>query len=281
MSQYAFYLQKKKSNPETRFIFDRKSMFNHNGYELENVFGITEKNNSTDFLLFLLFRILRVRKFSFLTTPIRKVLGFFNITLVKENHNYDYDESLLKKSKGLTFYYGGWHSEKYFKSNENEVRASFKFREVSTEIKEIANKIENTNSVSIHVRRGDFMNAENWSIFGSVCTIDYFKEAINKMNNLLENPHYFIFSNDIDWVKQNLSFENFTIIDCNKGKNSWIDMMLMSKCKHNINSNSTFSWWGSWLNKNEDKNIIVPHYFMNNLITKDFYPSSWTKLKDY
>ena len=281
MSQYAFYLEKKKSNPKAIFMFDKKSIFNHNGYELENVFGIKDKITFTDFLLFFLFRILRFKRNSSFTKPIRGLLQFFNISLVCENENYDYDEKLLKKSKGITFYYGGWHSEKYFKSNENEVKASFEFLNIDVESEKIINKIENTNSVSIHVRRGDFMNEENWSIFGSVCTVEYFKEAINKIDNLLENPHYFVFSNDITWVKENLNFKNFTIVDCNKGKDSWKDMMLMSKCKHNINSNSTFSWWGAWLNRNEDKLVIVPYYFCNNLSTKDFYPNTWIKLEDY
>lgn len=283
MSQYAFYLQKKSINKSTRFIFDKKSMFDHNGYELDEVFNINYKDTFENILLYILFRILGVKKVSFISIPLIKVLNFIGIRLVNEKDNYDFDESLLKSKKGITFYYGGWHSEKYFTEIKENVLNTFKFKSIENDIQllELMAEIKNTNSVSIHIRRGDFLNEINMKTFGSVCTKDYFRTAMNKISHLVDNPHFFVFSNDVKWVKENFKSDSVTIVDFNKSKASWKDMFLISSCNHHINSNSTFSWWGSYLNMNVQKTVIVPRYFINNLETKDFYPDNWLKIVDY
>ena len=88
----------------------------------------------------------------------------------------------------------------------------------------------------------------------------------------------YIFSDDMDWVKNNISISNALYIDWNKSENSWQDMYLMSQCKHNIIANSTFSWWGAWLNQNPNKLIIAPKKFLNTIETPDLIPSDWIKL---
>lgn len=281
MSQYAFYLQKKKIDNSTRFIFDKRSHINHNGYELGRVFNIELEKTLSNSILFLLFRILTIKKYPYFSKPLIKTLNFFGIRLFEESENYDFDEVLLKPSKGIRFLYGGWHSEKYFNSNRNQVLKAFKLKVEDKENLDHLEKIKKTESVSIHVRRGDYMKGIHFEMYGSVCTKGYFEVAIDKINKMLEKPHFFVFSNDLQWVKENFVMERCTFVDCNKAKDSWKDMYLMSNCKYNINSNSTFSWWGSYLNCNESKVVIIPHYFVNNLETKDFYPSSWLRIKDY
>ncbi|TDX09275.1 alpha-1,2-fucosyltransferase [Flavobacterium sp. S87F.05.LMB.W.Kidney.N] len=281
MSQYAFYLQKKKLDKSTRFIFDKRSHISHNGYELERVFNIEVKETVVNSILFLLFRILTIKKHPYFSKPLIKLLNFFGITLFEESANYDFDESLLKSSKGIRFLYGGWHSEKYFESNKKQVLETFKLEVEDVENLSHLEQIKKTESVSIHVRRGDYMKGINFEMYGSVCTKGYFENAIDKINQLVEKPHFFVFSNDLNWVKENFVMDRCTFIDCNNGKDSWKDMYLMSNCKYNVNSNSTFSWWGSYLNTNNSKEVIVPNYFVNNLETKDFYPSNWLKIKDY
>jgi len=283
MSQYALYLQKKAIDESTRFIIDKRFLSNHNGYELDNVFNIDYKDNFINSILFLLFRILCVKKYPLVSKPILKFFNFLGVSLLEENKNYDYDEKLLKSSKGIRFLYGGWHSEKYFIHYKQQIADVYKFNidQTDTILQKYLNKIKMLNSVSIHVRRGDYMKGQNFELFGSVCTQEYFKVAINEIHKKVDNPHFFIFSNDIKWVKENLKINNYTIVDCNNGKNSWKDMFLISNCKHNINSNSTFSWWASWLNINEDKLVLVPQYFINNFETKDFYPAHWKKIIHY
>ncbi|UTN04632.1 alpha-1,2-fucosyltransferase [Flavobacterium bizetiae] len=281
MSQYGFFLRKRKIDNSTSFIFDKRSHINHNGYELDRVFNIQYKETLINSVLFLLFRILTIKKYPYFSKPIIKVLNLFGITLVEESANYDFNESLIKPSKGIRFLYGGWHSEKYFDVNQNEILDTFKLKvEDDVNVRHLE-EIKNCESVSIHVRRGDYMKGIHFEMYGSVCTKGYFETAIKKINEMVVNPHFFVFSNDLQWVKDNFVLDRCTFIECNNGKNSWKDMHLMSNCKHNINSNSTFSWWGAWLNQSNDKIVIVPKYFVNYLETKDFYPQSWIKISDY
>lgn len=283
MSQYAFYLNKKKLDSSTRFIFDRRSLSTHNGYELKRAFGIEYTESISDRLLFYIFRFLLIERIQIVSRPLKYILKTFGIVVINERPNYDFDAEIIKPARGIRFFYGGWHSEKNFNDVKNLVISTFKFcKTKQNEIEvNLLEEIRNTNSVSIHVRRGDFLTGINKELYGSICTPEYFKEAIKKILSLVENPHFYVFSNDVDWVKTNLNYENLTVVDFNHGQNSWIDMYLMSKCKHNINSNSTFSWWGAWLNSNPGKIIVVPQYFLNNVVTKDFYPEKWLKITGY
>lgn len=283
MSQYAFFLQKKSINKSTRFMFDRRSAGAHNGYELCRIFGIDFKETFSDKLLFLLFRILEIKKIPVLSKPLIGILNFLGMRIVREKENYDFDESNMNHSRGIRFYFGGWHSEKYFKSNKSQILDAFDFKIDSDDepVLQTLDHIKRTNSVSIHVRRGDYLSEKNMHTFGAVCTKAYFDAAVNKIESLIDTPHFFIFSNDVAWVKANFKYGNITIIDYNKGNDSWKDLFLMSSCKHNINSNSSFSWWGAWLNLNEDKIVIAPRFFINNLDTKDIYPGDWLQLTDY
>jgi hypothetical protein len=278
MSQYAFYLQKKKYGPATQYInFCRV----HNGAELERVFNIKQKHNAVQNVLYALFRLLLSRKIP-LRTLIKLFFKVFNIRITDENFDYNFKENYLKSSSGINFYYGGWPSENYFNSVSNCVKQAFKFT-VPQDYENAAHiaSINNSNSVAMHVRRGDYLNEENINNFGKVCTLGYFEKAIATINSSVINPHFFIFSNDVEWVKNNLKMESVTYVTCNSGNNSWKDMYLMSICKHNIISNSTFSWWGAWLNNHDSKMIISPSRYLNNDIKTDFYPESWIKLSDY
>jgi len=276
MSQYSFYLAKKKINPSTYAIsFCR----DHNGLELESVFGISFDASVKQRFLHILFRLLLTDKFGAISGGLRKVFNFFNIKIQKENYDYAFKSEYLNPSKGVTFYYGGWHAPAYFKEVEQKLSNSFKFIEPSdSKNQKIVNKIKNMNSISIHIRRGDYINSANIDLFGGVCTLDYYQDAINLLVNQIKDCHFFIFSNDMKWVQDNLKLDNVTYVDHNCGVNSWKDMYLMSLCNHNIIANSTFSWWGAWLNKNQRKIVISPNKFLNDDIYTEVYPSTWTKL---
>jgi hypothetical protein len=283
MSQYAFFLKQKEIASSTKYIFSEKSQKIHNGYELDKVFGIKYSNTFINRSLFLLFKILNYKKKSKLIKLIQESLKKLNIKTLNEGDNYEFDPNNILPSKGITFYEGGWHSVKYIKDIEKEIANAyiFKIDKISNENSQVLKIIKKCNSVSIHIRRGDFLNEENYEKFGKVCTLNYFKKAIEKTSALIKNPHFFIFSNDINWAKNNFHGEQFSFVDININENSWIDMFLISNCKHNICSNGSFSWWAAWLNKNPAKIVIVPKYFISNRYVKDIYPENWIKLSDY
>lgn len=176
---------------------------------------------------------------------------------------------------------GYWQSERYFKEFSNIIRADFEFKApISASNNELAVQIVNTNAVSMHIRRGDYIsNKKNTSIY-SVCSLDYYRLAIATVTEKVTNPVFYIFSDDIPWVKSNLTIKAHNVfVDHNKGAESYNDMRLMSLCQHNIIANSSFSWWGAWLNKNPEKIVIAPNkWFSNNTNDADLIPENWIRL---
>lgn len=277
MSQYAFYLAKKKTNSRCRFVFDPDSHNEHNGSELDKLFGIKFGDGLIDRLLS---KIIGYRK----RPKIWKILSLCGVKIFREAVNYDYDPQMLKRHRfGFNFFIGGWHSEKYFKDIREDVLDSFSFPSIksSIEYQEVLSIVENTtNSVSIHVRRGDFLTIDKNNPYqlGGVATESYYKKALSKIKEKVDSPLFFCFSNDIKWCREFFKDENVVYVTCNTGKDSWRDMYLMSLCKHHINANSTFSWWGVWLSQKEGI-TICPEKFLLNKVTKDIYPESWIKIK--
>ncbi len=147
---------------------------------------------------------------------------------------------------------------------------------------EIENLIKSVNSVSLHIRRTDFKNTKSNTTHG-ICSLEYYGEAVKFISNKLVDPHFFVFSDDINWAKENLNLPyKLTFISGNSGDKSYIDMQLMSVCKHNIIANSSFSWWGAWLNSNMNKIVIAPRmWFFNkelNIQTNDLIPDEWIRM---
>jgi hypothetical protein len=283
MSQYAFYLNKKSISKSTRFLFSKKSNNIHNGYELDNVFGIKYHDSFTNKILYFVYLVAGYNKFTFISRPVIRILKYLGITIINENDDYNFKPEYLLPSKGIKFYVGGWHSEKYFIDIRDTVLNTFQFnlKNLGEENLKVLEHIKTANSVSVHVRRGDFLDSNNFSKLGAVCTLNYFICAIEKMKSLVDSPHFFFFTNDISWVKTHFNGPNFTIINLNKNINSWKDMFLISNCSHHINSNGSFSWWSSWLSKNRHSLVIVPKNFIANKHYEDIYPENWIQLSDY
>lgn len=279
MSQYAFYLAKKKHISDCRVIFDPKSVNNHNGFELGKLFGIKLDDTFCDKCLSQFYGHILNRRI------INRLFKLTGVKIIREPKNYDYKECLLLSSPvGINFYWGGWHSERYFVSIKKEIKETFKFPIVydSQDFNEWFHRISADNSsVSIHVRRGDYLDnpSDAFYQFNGICTLDYYKKAISYMKSKIISPNFYVFSNDIDWCIQNLGNENMFYIDCNKDKNSWRDMSLMSECKHHINANSTFSWWAAWLSPYSNSIVLRPKYFIRGVETKDYYPESWVMIE--
>jgi hypothetical protein len=176
---------------------------------------------------------------------------------------------------------GYWQSPFFFSEFEEEIRKDFEFinkvENETGEIKEMLNLIESTNSVMLNVRRTDYLNTS----FHGVMGMDYLNKAKDIIEQKVENPHYFIFSDDVNWCKENINFENMTLVDHRyKGEKFGYYLQLMSKCKHFIIPNSTFAWWAAWLNTDEEKVVIAPKQWFtdNNINTADLIPSNWIRI---
>ena len=196
----------------------------------------------------------------------------------------EFDDFFLSISDNA-YLSGYFQSEKYFKKYRQELLKLFKFKYALTgDNTEIIKSIKKHNSVSIHIRRGDYVsNKEIHSVHGSL-TIKYYMKAIKLIREKLDNPHFYFFSDDIKWVEQNFNLDSQMIIAHNTGSESYRDMQLMSCCKHNIIANSSFSWWGAWLNENSEKIVISPlKWFkdpVRNSLTMDLIPVGWIRLSD-
>lgn len=176
---------------------------------------------------------------------------------------------------------GYWQSEKYFFGCSALIRKDFTFKNVLDPYNlELASIIDKTNSVSIHIRRGDYVSNLKTNANHGLCSIDYYLTAFNYITKRIESPYFFIFSDDIEWARKNISLHSpCQFISHNIGSKSYVDMQLMSLCKHNVIANSSFSWWGAWLNTNESKIVISPSkWFAVDTDVIDLIPSNWISL---
>jgi len=194
--------------------------------------------------------------------------------------DFSYDADLLNQSPPVTIE-GYWQSYKYFSDIREQLLEDFRLLVPPVDLnQELAKKISESNSVSIHIRRGDYVFNANANSYHGICGSDYYQKAIDKIESITSYPTYFIFSDDIDWCRQNLKLSKEPIfIAHNQGANSHFDMHLMSLCKHNIIANSSFSWWGAWLNTNQNKCVIAPEkWFAIEKNTSDLLPLNWLRI---
>lgn len=162
---------------------------------------------------------------------------------------------------------GYFACEKYYADILYDLREKIQFPPSGNPLnKQLAQEMEAGQSVSVHIRRGDYLNPENAAMFGNICTDKYYVEAIRVIRERVPEAHFYIFSDDIPYVKAKYKGGEYTIVDVNHGKDSFYDIWLMSRCRHNICANSTFSFWGARLNGNEDKIMIRPTIHKNSQV---------------
>ncbi|MBS1759970.1 MAG: alpha-1,2-fucosyltransferase [Bacteroidetes bacterium] len=179
-----------------------------------------------------------------------------------------------------TYLKGYWQSEKYFLPIENIIRQEFTLKpNFIQNVKDYGETIKINETVALHIRRGDYANKETLTLHG-IIPLSYYKEAVHLMQQKSPNIHLLIFSDDINWAKENLHFPNMVFVSNDMTKTAFEDLYLMSHCKHNIIANSSFSWWGAWLNNNPEKIVIAPKNWFNQgpKDTYDIYPKGWIKL---
>lgn len=196
-------------------------------------------------------------------------------------NQFHFDSNFFK-SRSSVLLIGYWQSQRYFLPIADEIRQLFTVtHQLQGENLEWANRMRNSNSVSLHVRRGDMVhNPEVAKVHGS-CSLDYYTSAAKKIADEVGAPEFFIFSDDPEWCSTHLNIGYPTyIVDNNLGNQAYLDMQLMCLCKHNIIANSSFSWWGAWLNKNPGKRVIAPRQWFNDNTknVSDLIPAEWQLL---
>jgi hypothetical protein len=175
--------------------------------------------------------------------------------------------------------FGGFQSEKYFKPIADIIRNDLSFKNFIPDNDTLAleKKILNFNSVSIHVRRGDYVNNKIYD----VCTMAYYEKAMKAIRERTADPHFYIFSDDIHWCMNQFHDPYCTFVDVQQSREDPLnDMRLMSLCKHNIIANSSFSWWAAWLNNNSQKIVICPYIWFDrsDVPIEDKMCEGWLKI---
>lgn len=211
---------------------------------------------------------------------------FGDIKIINENGHF-YNPGLFDVKENV-YLNGYWQSEKYFADIREILLSEFTLKsglleQVSTNPKlvEIKQQIQNTQSVSIHFRRGDYVSDSVTNQFHGTASLDYYEKAIAFINDRVPNPHFFLFTDDPEWV---INQDIVKKIPCTLAvtSNMHLDMHFMSQCKHNIIANSSFSWWGAWLNQNNEKTVVAPkRWFAKDELneqTIDLVPVSWMRL---
>jgi hypothetical protein len=198
---------------------------------------------------------------------------------------YNIDNLLFEKKSDVLLAFGYWQSVKYFKDFEKEIRKEFTFKysiedSNNNEIKDILNRIDSSNSVMINVRRKEYLNSSHHGVI----SVDYINKASEIIKSKVDNIEYYVFSDDIEWCKDNIKLENVHFMDKyfleDMGFKFNYYLQLMSRCKHFIISNSTFAWWSAWLNNSEDKIVIAPKRWLldEKINTSDIIPENWIKI---
>jgi hypothetical protein len=210
---------------------------------------------------------------------IRQKINPFSIV---EEQTLAFREGILK-SPDNCFLSGYWQSEQYFSDIRDELLNDLSIKSSLTlqtkEVEQVINKTSTT--VSLHIRRGDFVNNEETRDFHGLCSMDYYYEAIKVLEEKIGKGHYFIFSDDPVWAKNNLDIkENVTLVNHNDASTNYEDMYLMSQCDHHIIANSSFSWWGAWLDPKDNKIVIAPKKWLNSkdVDTSTVKPTSWIEV---
>jgi len=263
MNQYSFlYLLKQRfPNVDVRMAIgaDWRRYMEHNGYELDRVFGIRRDGVEWDVVRrlanFYPGHGLKAKIFN-VGFRIRSLIGRLKRTqiTIQPSNKPDWQKLDVNPKEDVLFWSN--YSMGFFDEIKDELRTVFTFKPpLEGHNAELMSLIRRTNSVSVHVRRGDYAKYKR-----EMLGVEYYEQAFNRIKEQVESPKFFIFSDDPDWAEKNLGFINAEeIVRGNLGLTSYVDLQLMAECKHNIIANSGYSLFASWLNRNPDKVVISPN----------------------
>ena len=250
----------------------------HNGFELDRIFSIALPPAPTGAA-----EKLSVRPSGFLNRLRRK---YFTKRSHRIDREFRYQPELLALS-GDVYFEGYWQSEKYFLGIGEELRCDFTFARALADkndalLRELPRPI-----ASVHVRRGDYLKYKNLNI----CTPEYYSRAIRRISSRGGASSYLVFSDDIGYCRATLDFGGAPVafVDWNRAEASWQDMAMMSRCDCHVIANSSFSWWGAWLDPNPAKRVVAPSIWNRREIRSndryysfsfdDVLPASWERVE--
>ena len=276
MFEYAMFLALKHAHPEEEIKVCTRSFGGyrlHNGLEIQRIFGVELPEASLWDLCKLAYPFFNYKSWQFVRhcLPSRKTMtrGALNIPFI-------FSEIDRPSS---TYYEGYWQNEKNFRHIRQKVLREFSFPPFN-DIRNIqlSERILNCESLSCHIRRGDYLKNLDWS----VCSMEYYDDAMAKMFRDHKIDLVCLFSDDIEWCRSKFgnNYDNREIVyvDWNKGLSSYCDMQLISLCKYNIIANSSFSWWGAWLGRREGKVVYAPDRWLNAEVLNSPICDSWVKI---
>lgn len=263
---YAFLLSLRVKYPNHRgFLYRDKNAPGTTGYlsELETIFNIPVSDFAPETLMDAI-----------------KVMPQNDIRVIWEK-NFACRPSIYLDNSPVTICVGYWQTETAFDNVKSEVRKAFSFNldKLNEQTLLLAKQLNSVDVIALHVRRGDYFTPKNVNMYGGICTINYYVKALSVIYERVGKVlPVLCFSDDPDWVKSELPIKNSVVVDWNCGNESWQDMYLMSLCRHNIIANSTFSWWGAWLNSHPDKIVVAPYRCFNTMLTPEIHPNEWIKI---
>lgn len=286
MFQYAFALALKEKHKDEIIKIDT-SHFNyifvkrirsanlHNGYEIEKVFPNASLPHATALDLM---KLTWYMPNYVLSRVVRKLFPPRKTEYIQRPSDiFAFNEDVLNV-KGSGYYEGVWQAVGYLKGVQYKLQEVFAHPTPNEYNAGLIKEISSCNSVGLHVRRGDYLFAPE---FNGICDLKYYKKAIAEVLKDKQKHHFYIFSNDIAWCKDNieplLHGHDVVYVNGNTGKNSCWDMFLMTYCKDLIIANSSFSWWGAFLNKRADK-VVVPFPWVNREGKIENYCSEWIQI---
>ncbi len=273
MFQYAFSMKLQQMGFN---VFHDISWFNGNYYHsniiIDHIFQLSFNLPPKKF-----YSLLRLSPKSVRGKALKKIL---NITgIYASDENYPQPEKI--KNHSWKVFEGYWQDLNFIPSKIQDLRRIFTFREdlFTEQDLKLKQKIETSDSISLHVRRDDYLSNENQLLFGNICTEDYYKAAVAMLQGKIKNPVFYIFSDDTDWCHKHLSFiNNACIVNEYDSIESFKDMWLMTYCKHNIIANSSFSWWGACLNHHPESIVIAPGRWKNFNDRTNIIPKGWIRI---
>lgn len=220
-------------------------------------------------------RLLQYINRKFVNKIINKMFSNSRKFYYHENEKRIFDKKLYKFDDIILS--GYFQNEAYFKMIKKQIKDDFLFPYGEEKLQNFVAALSEK-SVSIHIRRGDYLDYPQ--LYGNICTLNYYHRAIEYINNRTK-ADYIVFSNDIEWAKKNLNLSKVTYVEKKMFDkyDDWYDIYIMSKCHHNIIANSSFSWWGGWLNEHSDKIVVAPPYLDNRYKYKRLACDDWVVIK--
>lgn len=264
--QYALYYKLKKIGKKVKAdlsLFEKGIEKRH--YYLSEL-GIQVEKATED----------EIKKYATSNSTIQKILVQIRVKrpFYKDHPVYTYQPRVFDFD--TVFLDGYWQCPGYFEDIRVELLKNIIFPKMRQSNLIMKQQIEDTNSISIHIRMGDYLS--NSDLYGGICTVEYYREAIQYMREKVQNPTFYIFSDEPNRAREVLNDSDMVLVEGNDEDQAYCDLELMSHCKYNIIANSSFSWWAAWINQNKQKIVISPSKWLNGYDNCDIWSKDWIRI---